>query len=230
MRSIRPMLSAISIAAIATIGLAGCSSDAPAEDPDTEIVEPGETEAPAEETPVGDGTTAAWAKPVVTNGEVIASGSGDGFSIEIYQVGTAEATKTGQFVDPDKNEPIIAVGDQIVFVNFVLTNTGSEAIPLSYSLVSVDGRYDDWPYMQGMDSVVDLDLFEEMSVNNGAIAPGSGDAPFMWEPGTSFAFGENFHHQANSPITFDVRLTPADAEGDLNHDLRQEFELTATIK
>jgi len=226
-RSTAPVL----LAAVLTVGLVGCSTpSAPEPAPETET----SASAPApEETaaaPSGDGDAASFAKPVTTPGELLSSATGDGFQVDIYQVGTAAASKTGQFANPDTNTAIIEVGAELVYVNYVVTNTGTEDIPLSYSLVTVSPRYDDWPYMQGMDSVVDSAQYESMQVNSTAMATGVGDAPFIWEPGTTFSYGTNFLYQAGSPIEFTVGLTPADESGDLVHDKKQELKINTTIK
>lgn len=211
----------------------GCSS-AEEEAPETEQLvesEPAEVEETEEaEAPSADGQP-AWANPVTEEGELISTIELDGgVTVEVYQVGTTTATKTGQFVDPDTNEPIIAEGDEIVFVNYIVSNTG-DPIDLGSSFVSIDARYDDWPYMQGMDSVVDSDLFEAQGVNDGALADGSYADPSVYTFGTGekLAYGENFPYQAGSPITFDVSMTPVDAEGELLHDDRVEAEGTGTI-
>lgn len=222
------------LAAALTVGLVGCSTPAPVVT-ETEASEPApeETEPAPEETtaaPAGGGDAAAFANPVTTPGELLSSAEGDGFKIDIYQVGTASASKTGQFANPDTNSPIIEVGAELVYVNYVITNTGTEDIPLSFSLVDVSARYDDWPYMQGMDSVVDSDQFTAMEVNYTALSPGGGESPFSWEPETSFSYGENFLYQAGSPIKFDIVLTPADEAGDLMHDLKQNLTINTTIK
>lgn len=224
-RSAAPIL----LAATLAVGLVGCSTPTPTPvTPETEASQPAPEETTA--APSGDGDAASFAKPVTTPGELLTSVTGEGFQVDIYQVGTATASKTGQFANPDTNTPIIEVGAELVYVNYVVTNTGADDIPLSYSLVTVKPRYDDWPFAQGMDSVVDLDQYVTMEVNNGAIAPGVGEAPFIWEPGTSFSFGENFLYQAGSPIEFTVALIPADESGDLVHDEKQEIKVSTTIK
>jgi hypothetical protein len=177
----------------------------------------------------GSGDSPEWAASSDAPGEQIATIEGESFTVDVYQVGTGAASKTGNFVNPDDNQPIIAEGDEIVYVNYVFTNTGSEDIPLSYTTVDVSARYADWPYMQGMDSVTDSAQYEEMGVVSSPVAPGSGDAPFLWAPGQVFSYGENFKYQAGSPITFEATLVPADESGDLVHDDRQEASVDATI-
>ncbi|PSL38185.1 hypothetical protein CLV49_1800 [Labedella gwakjiensis] len=224
-------LAAAAIASIGILGLAGCStaSEEPADETEQSAApEPSESE--ESEAPAAEGQP-AWANPVTEGGELISTIELDGgITVEVYQVGTTAATKTGQFVDPDTNEPIIDEGDEIVFVNYVVSNAG-DPVDLGSSLVSVDARYDDWPYMQGMDSVVDDALFEEQGVNTDALADGAYVDPSVYTLGTGeqYSYGENFPYQADSPITFDVSVTPVDAEGELLHDDRIEAEGTGTI-
>lgn len=240
-------IASLTVAGLAVAGLAACSSDDSDKDSSSVVTttkakeettkasdEP--TEDPTEDTTKDtDGAAAssgspAWAVPTTTPGEKIGTIEGTGFTVDIYQVGTATASKTGQFVDPETNQPLIAQGDEIVYVNYVMTNTGSEAIPLSYNLVNVSAEYADWPYLQGMDSIVDSAQFTEMNVTSFAIAPGTGEeAPFAWAPGQTFSYGQNFKYQAGSPITFDATLTPADDAGNLVHDKREVVSVDATI-
>ncbi|WP_265521656.1 hypothetical protein [Oerskovia flava] len=241
-------LAALSVTGLVLIGSAACAdSETPAdatatteaETADDADVSEEETEEPAEEETEdaeevdssASGDVPEWANPVTTPGEQISSLSGDDFQVDVYQVGTTEATKTGQFADPETNEPLIDEGDEIVFVNYVITNTGDEPIQLGSSLVNISARYDDWPYMQGMDSIVDSELFEAQEVNDGGLAAGSYVDPsvYVFEPGQTFSYGQNFAYQSGSPITFSAVLVPVDSAGDLRHDVRQEVEGTGTI-
>ena len=233
-------IATLSIAGLALVGVSACSSDEPAEDAtsaeSTEAPEPEETEEEAEEeaeepAPAGDGEAASWANPVTTPGTLLTTITSDAYTVDVYQVGVTQATKTGQFANPDTNEPIIAVGADIVFVNYVVTNTSDETIPLGASLVNIDARYVDWPYMGGMDSVVDKDLFAAQEVNSDAPKPDSYVDPYVlaWEPGTQFSYGENFLYQAGSPIEFDIVMTPTDDAGELVHDKKVEATGEATI-
>lgn len=239
-------IATLSIAALTLVGVSACSSDEPEETTttaeETEAPEPEETESEASEpeedadsdeeaeAPAGTGSAASWANPVTTPGTLLTTVTSDQFTLDIYQVGVTQATKTGQFVDPDGN-PIITEGSDIVFVNYVVTNTSGETIPLGASLVDVSPRYADWPYMQGMDSVVDSDLFEAQEVNSGAAAAGSYVDPYVlaWEPDTQFSYGENFRHQVGSPITFTVTMIPVDDQGELLHDQKVEVTADTTI-
>ncbi|MFI5428451.1 hypothetical protein [Aeromicrobium sp. UC242_57] len=202
----------------ALLGLAACGgSDEPAAEKTTATTAaPEATEATTEAPPAASsGDQPDWAKPVTEVGEKITTIKVGDITVDVFQVGTAQATKTGQFVDPDNNKPIIDKGDEIVFVNYVITNTGAP-IDLGSSLVDVNARYDDWKFMQGMDSIVDQDLFAAQKVNTLGLAPGAFKDPGVYTLGTdqTFTYGENFRYQKDSPITFDASATPVDAQGE----------------
>lgn len=240
-RSVAPLV----LAALVSTSLIGCASgdapeptaSAPAEAPaetestaeatDEATAEPDETKAPAAS---GDLVTPAWAAPATSPGELLTSVDGSNFKVDIYQVGTAAATSTGSFVDAETNTPLIEVGDEIVFVNYVVTNTGTESQKLTALLVDVVPQYDDWPYMQGMDGIVDSALSEQLQVNSFALGSTGAEAPFVWAPGESFSYGDNFEYQAGSPITFTIGLTPSDDAGELMHDQKEALEVASTIK
>lgn len=221
-----------------SIGLTACSgdSDAAKETTKTATQEPSATptgEATKDKDSAdtkGDGTSPEWAKPTSIAGEKLATIEGDGFTVDVYQVGTTVATKTGNLVDAETKLPLINVGDEIVFVNYVMTNTGTEPIQLSDLLVEVRAKYPDWKYSGIMGGVSDDSLYEEMGIVEYAVPPAGGGAPFIWEPGQSFSTAENFKYQAGSPIIFKVGLTPADENGRLIHDQRQETSVETTLK
>ena len=240
----RPVRSAarLTVAAALALGLTACTINVGGDTPET----PTPDETSAEETaPVEDaeevddaaaeetgasGELPDWANPVTNPGEQISTFNVGDVRIDVYQVGVTQATKDGLFVDPENNLPIIAEGDDIVFVNYVITNEGAP-IDLGSSLVSIDERYDDWPYMQGMDSITDFDLTDAQGVNRDAMAAGAYRDPSVYTFGTgqSYSYGENFRYQSGSPITFESVVTPVDAQGDLLHDERIEGSGTGTI-
>lgn len=201
------------------------SSVAPEESPS---VAPEEPEAPA---PASDPTAAEWAAPINVVGDLITNFTVGDISVDVYQVGVAEATKTGFFADPNTGKPIISVGDDIVFINYVVTNNGAP-IDLGASLVNVSARYADWPYAQGMDSITDSALYASMGVSSNPMAPGSYRDPSVYTFGTgeSFNIAANFRYQKDSPINFKASATPVDASAKLIHDKKIEAEASGVIK
>ncbi|WP_181310145.1 hypothetical protein [Nocardioides campestrisoli] len=239
-------LALAAVASLAVLSLSACSDDSEAEEATestsesspSESVEPTETEedtepsedAAGEAPEASSGDSPDWANPVSTPGEKLTTIEAGDVTVDVYQVSTTKATKSGFFADPETNKPIIAEGDEIVFVNYVITNNG-DTIDLGASGVKVDPKYDDWPYMQGMDSITDLDLFAEQEVNETAFAAGSFRDPgvYPFGEGQQISYGDNFRYQAGSPITFTVTVIPVDAEGELLHDERVEAEGAAKI-
>lgn len=245
MRSVRSARMAVAaVATVSLLALSACSGDsesdeepradessASSEEPTEDA--PAETEEPTESAdagPAGAEGQPAWARPVTTGGELISTVEVGDVTVEVYQVSTTKATEDGNFADPDTNKPLLAKGDDIVFVNYVVTNNG-EAIDLGASLVNIDARYDDWQWLQGMDGVTDAALFEAQGVNDDVFAEGSYVDPsiYTFGPGEQYSYGENFKYQAGSPITFEASVTPVDAEGELLHDQNVEGEGTGTI-
>ena len=224
-RSFAPLL----VAAVVVAGLAACSATpaAPSSAKPAASAASKPTKAPVA---ASDGSAPSWASPLTKPGTLLTTVAGTNFKVDIYQVGTASASRTGSFADPKTNKPIIAVGDKLVYVNYVATNTSSSSISLSYNLVEVEGRYADWPYLQGMDSVSDSAQRTQLKVNDSAIAPGAPDAPYEWKSGESFSYGEDFKYEPGEAITFEATLVPAAANGDLDESKRQEVKADTKIK
>lgn len=251
LRPRRPALALGSLAVLATISLTACGGDSEesadaatddnassaASEPTTESSESTETESTetestdteTEEAPAGAEGQPSWALPVTTPGEKLTTIEVGDVTVDVYQVGTAKADDTGSFVDPDTNKPLIEPGDDLVFLNYVVTNNG-DPIDLGSSLVDVEARYDDWPYLGGMDGLVSDELFEAQDVNKFELAPGGFNDAGIYTLGTgeTFSYGENFEYQADSPIGFEVTYVPVDAEGELIFDDRVEGEGSAT--
>ncbi len=223
----------VSIAAAAIL-LAGCSSAAPDVDPApssdmTPDAQPSPSSSPTAAVAQGPAglKLAEWAVPFTGTGPTIATISGADFQLEVQQIGTQKATSTGSFAYPD-GTPVIKEGDDLVFLNYVVTNTSQADIPLGYSLVTVDARYDDWSYLQGMDGLADDDLFDALGLSQDG-ASYEFDVPYVLHPGESFAYAENFAYEPGEAISFDVDLTPVDSTGDLDHDKAEDVTGTGTV-
>lgn len=235
-KSVFAALTAASLLALSACG-GDDEADDPAETPAAQTEETptaGPTDEPTEpetDEPAGGGSEPDWAAPVTTPGEQITTIEIGDITVDVYQVGTAPAPKDGSWVDPDTNEPLIAEGDPLVFVNYVVTNNG-DSIDLGASLVNIEARYDDWQWMQGMGGIVDFDLYEEQGVNRSATAPDGHQESgvYTFGSGEQYSVAENFHHQEDSAITFKATVTPVDSEGELLHDDRQEAEASGTIQ
>lgn len=191
---------------------------------------PADAEATDDAQATGAGGQPSWALPVTTPGTKLTTIEVGEVSVDVYQVGTAPAEDTGSFVDPDTNTPLIEVGDTLVFLNYVVTNNGGP-IDLGSLLVDVSARYDDWPYLQGMDGLTGDELWDAQSINAPGLAPDgySEEGIYSLGGGESFSYGDNFEYQPNSPIGFQVTYTPVDAQGELLSDERVEAEGSATI-
>lgn len=260
LRTRRPAVALSALAVLAAVSLSACGDDTSegdaagggdstatetdtpevpeTTDAETETEAPVETVEPEVETETADpgaaggtGTNPSWANPVATAGDLLTTIDVGDVSVEVYQVGTSKADDTGFFVDPDTNKPLIEVGDTLVFLNYVATNNGAP-IDLGSSLIDVEARYDDWPYLGGMDGLTGDDLYEAQGVHDGDLAPGGFNETGVYTFGTgeSISFAENFEYQKNSPITFDVSYVPVDAQGELLHDNKVETEGAATVK
>lgn len=223
-------LATVALLGVGLLGLAACAPSPASEASQTDAVDEVETDETDEATPVTAEGQPSWALPATTEGDKIATIEAGGIVIEVYQVAVTQATKTGQFATQD-GEPLIAVGDDIVFINYVISNTG-DPIDLGSSLVLISARYDDWPYLQGMDSVVDRALFEQIGVYSSPFGPDSYVDPGVYAFGTDerYSYGQNFPYQSGSPIGFSVSVTPVDADGDLLHDEGLDVEGAGTIK
>ena len=234
-------------ASFALLGLSACGSDE-ADSTPTETVTtveatptPEETEDLAEETVSAEETEASddvdadaspassdqpeWANPVTTPGEKISSFTVGDLNVDVYQVGVEKAPKDGMFVNPKNNKPIIAEGDEIVFVNYVVTNTGAP-IDLGASFVTVDARYDSWPYLGAMVGITDESMYEKQGINSEVLKAGALKAPYVYtlDEGQTFSSGTNFQYENGEGIVFNTTVTPVDAEGELVHDKRVEGE------
>lgn len=224
MRSaVRKVVVPLAVTAMAAFGLAACGGDddteaeetpTSEETPTVEEPEPEETE----DAPTGEGTPAPWANPITTEGELIATFEAGDFTIEAYQSGVDTANRSSMLVDPDTEEPVIQEGDEVVVLNYVVTNNG-DPVNLNYGVdSSVRLKYDSWPYLQSP-SVSDSDLFEQFGVNSNPIAPGNTDLDaFPLGTGEQIAFGEILLYQPGEAYTLDADFTLVDDSGERTGD------------
>lgn len=206
---------------LALFGVAACGGD---EDSDSDSTATAtataeETEDPAEEevAPAGDGDTPDWANPVNVEGELMTSFEVGDLTVDAYEVAVDEATRSSVWADPDTDEPIVQEGDDVVIVNYVITNNG-DPINLNYSAIEPSLMYDDWEYMQAP-TVADNDLAEQYDVFIGSIAPGNTDMDaFRFGTGEQIATAEVTLYQPGNPFTISVDFPTVDESGERTGD------------
>jgi hypothetical protein len=124
---------------------------------------------------------------------------------------------------------LLPKGAPVVYVNYVVTNTTSAAIPLSHSLVTPRAKYTDWKYLNGMPSDSSSAQYKKHELSSTATKLKE-EAPFVLGPGESFNIAENFAYTAGKEAVVTATLTPVDKTGDLDHDKREEAEVAVTLK
>ena len=228
---------ALSAAVLAlALSLTGCGSSKGADPKDDTKASTATSDSPSaspsespSDAPAGAYKAAAWAAPISSKGEKLGTIKGKGFSVDVFQVAKGKAEEDSMFVDRDTKKNLMPKGTPTVFVNFVVTNTGSEPIPLASLLVDIDGKYEDWKYMGGMPGEAHSDVFEGLGLTNRGIKVGE-DKPYTLAPGESYNKAESYFYQGPKKLLLEVGLTPAKADGDLDHDKKVEAEGSVTLK
>ncbi|PRB38729.1 hypothetical protein CQ020_20380 [Arthrobacter sp. MYb23] len=177
----------------------------------------------------GSYKVAAWALPISEAGDKLGTIKGDSFSVDVYQVATDVASKDSMFVDKETKENLLKKGDPVVYLNYVVTNTSSADIPLSHSLITPSAKYTDWKYMGGMPSDSSSDGYKKHGLSSSGTKLKE-EAPFVLKPGESFNIAENFAYTAGKEAEISATMTPAAADGKLDHDKKEKAETTVTLK
>lgn len=214
------------------------TTEEPAEEPAPEA-EPETTDEPTEEpgddaaeggAGGGDGSSPDWAAAVNTDGELLTTAEVGDLEVEIYQVDVVQSADDSITVDADTEEPLIAAGDDIVYINFVVTNTSDAPVDLGLGLVSTSAKYDDWAYLGGMPSVTDREQIEGLGLTNDGFAEGfANEAPYELGAGQSFNVATNFLYEQGGNVTFDIDYDQFDENGDRISDSGGEVEVEATL-
>ncbi|MGR0160545.1 hypothetical protein [Paenarthrobacter nitroguajacolicus] len=172
---------------------------------------------------------AAWARPISEAGDKLGTLKGASFSVDVYQTATDVSSKDSMSVDKETKENLLKKGDPIVYLNYVVTNTSSADIPLSHSLVTPKAKYPDWKYLGGMPSDPSSDGYEKHGLSSTGTKLKE-EAPFVLKPGESFNIAANFAYTAGKAVDIEATLTPAAADGKLDHDKKEDAETTVTLK
>ncbi|MDR3069047.1 MAG: hypothetical protein LBU50_06050, partial [Cellulomonas sp.] len=153
---------------------------------------------------------AEWATALTVKGDKLTTIEVGDLIVDVYQVGTAKSD----------------TGDELVVVNYVVTNVSSTPVPLDDFLVTVsvpEGAYDT---MDG-ESVL-----EGMGLNHIHNASDyNHDSPYILEPGQAFSYADVLLRPEGNAVTFGASYIPATADGELDFDNEvEEVEAKATLK
>lgn len=227
--TVRRTLVTLAASSLMLTGLAACGSEEEAPEPEgvTEH-EPVEVEGTPEDDEVapGDGEAAPWANPVSTEGELLGSVEAGDVTVDVYLVGEDSSTRDSLWGDPDTEEPFVQEGDDVIVLNYVVTNNG-DPITLTSGLVDVSFIYDTWEFYQ-QPSVSDSAVMENHGVNSNAIAE-TGEDVYVLGTGESYAEGAVLLYQPGEAFTVEVEVAERDDEGERTGE-SFEGELTGTIE
>ncbi|MDR7312203.1 hypothetical protein J2S40_003261 [Nocardioides luteus] len=217
------MIGALALVAV-TGPLAACGSDDSGSDDgeDTSTAETTESETAdaspsAEEGAAsGDFKAPAWAKPTYETGKKLITIQAGDISVDVYDAGTAKAPKDGNVVDNKTKKPLIVKGDDLLFLNYVITNNGSSPVDLEEDDVEVDAKWDDWAYLGGMPGITDNELYTKFKINGGDESDMADftkydpDQPMPLAPGETVSYGTNFKNQPGHQLTLEVEVGDAE--------------------
>lgn len=186
---------------------------------------------PAEATDGRTFTHPDWARAVTTPGDLLTTVTVGDLAVDVYQVDVVPADRDGPLLGTGTNEPIITEGDDLVVLNYVVRNVGTEPVHMSYARVTFTAAYDDWDGLGGMSGISSSELYDQLNVNESASAIGLSDVDsFTVEPGEWFAQAENYPYQPEATIDLTIHYTPAGDTGDNAVSGRVVGQATAAIR
>jgi hypothetical protein len=124
--SVRPRRSALALIPIIALGLTACV---------------GGSSATIGSEPPSSFTAPVWALPADPVGEWLTSVASDDVRIDIYQAGVEPSTEDSAWAYSETDEPIFNVGEPIVVLHLVLTNTGDEDVVLASAESEITANY-----------------------------------------------------------------------------------------
>lgn len=185
--------------------LAGCSE-----------VSAGQTATPVPTptaTPSAGYVTAAWAVPVATTGRWLGEVGDKRIRVTVYQVATAPAPQASVMVDPSDSRPVIAKGERIVVLRYVVTNISADPISLGIGTVAITARYPDWPWVQPLIGVRAPALMAHYGAPTSPFAPGTQRPPYVLGAGQSFMTGQNAPYETAEELQVSAKVDVSDDSG-----------------
>ena len=213
----RPL--AVAMAALLALATVGCGTSA--------------VQTPVAATPSptvshdGPWVDADWALPVTSAGTRLGEVSDKRIRITVYQVATAPSPHNSVMVDPADGRPVIAKGDRIVLLRYVVTNISSDPISLGIGTVSITTRYPDWPWAQGLTGVRAPALMARYKLSTTPFSEGTARPPYVLAPGASFMVGQNAPYERAELLQISAAVVVSDDSG--SEDASLSWTLQGTV-
>lgn len=164
-----------------------------------------------------------WAIPVVSTGTRLGEVSDKRMRIVVYQVGTASAPTRSVMVDASDGKPVIAKGDPIVLLRYVITNISTDPINLGIGTVTLTTRYPDWSWNQGLVGVRAPSLMAKHRLSTTPFRGGTARPPYVLGPGESFMIGQNLAYEKAEILQIDAAVAVTDDSGSEDASLSWTF-------
>ncbi|WP_257477960.1 hypothetical protein [Acidipropionibacterium jensenii] len=190
---------------LSALMVTGCSSSTP-------DVPPSPTPSPSV-TAEGPWKDPDWAVPVVSTGTRLGEVSDKRIRIIVYQVAIAKAPTDSEMVDVSDGQPLIAKGDPIVLLRYVVTNISKDPINLGIGTVSLTTSYPDWSWNQGLVGVRAPELMARHKLFTTPFKDGTARPPYVLGPGESFMIGQNVAYEKAELLQITAAVVVSDNSG-----------------
>lgn len=177
--------------------------------------------------PTGLPNQPAWAAGSLDAGEKIGSLKTKNFSVDVYQVGTGKLKEdTTGYNDPKKD---LKAGTEVVYANFVFTNTSSKAIDLSTGLGTPRLVMQGWTSAGAMPGELDDSVFKPLGLSTMGYAF-LAKPPYTVKPGETFSQATSVQYKAGWKGKATVEIKPGNKQGTLSGDPAETGEGSITLK
>ncbi|QIM19221.1 hypothetical protein G7066_12760 [Leucobacter coleopterorum] len=215
------------------IGLTACTAPDKSKETTTSKTEaptPTKTKKVEPETPKsnsGEFTNAAFAYPIVADGEVVKTIETEKFTITVFRTATGVTDADERYKDPDTGVLLLPAGTPRMAVNFVLTNNTTETLDIGTISLQISGTHPDWPFSSIPYLEESTDWFEGLGLHRSEIDFGADAEMGIIAPKESFA-QSSVWPLWDGPYNIEMKLVGKDSEGNLDHD-NPLFDLTEQI-
>lgn len=168
-----------------------------------------------------------WAAGSLDAGEKIGAVKTKNFSVDVFQVGTGKLAKdTTGYSDPKKD---LKAGTEVVYANFVFTNTSSKPITLSRALGTPRLVMDGWTSAGAMPGELDDAVFKRFDISTMGLVFVA-EPPYTVKPGEKFSQATSVQYKPGWKGKATVELIPGDDHGVRTDATTEKGEGAVTLK